>query len=181
LTVAAVEASAGVMASGQWYAVQTKPRCEEQVVLWLQHRSQVPLYLPKLESIRRWRRQSVRRVEPLFPSYLFVRMSLEPDQWNAVRWTPGVKRIVGTGDVPVPVPDEAVEIIKARCQDGIMPWEPRIRPGAHVRITDGPFAGLVGVLDRPASRAQRVCVLLSLLRTVATVEIDIVDLEEVPA
>lgn len=170
------------LVSGHWYVVQTKPRSEDQVVLWLQRRSRVPLFLPKMESIRRWRRQSVRRVEPLFPSYLFVRMSIESDQWNAVRWAPGVKRIVGSGDMPVPVPDEAVELIKARCQDGgVMPWKPQIRPGSQVRIVHGPFAGLVGVLDRQASRAERVCVLLNLLRTAATVEIDIVDLEEISA
>jgi transcription antitermination factor NusG len=139
-------------------------------------------FLPKLESIRRWRHRRVRRVEPLFPSYVFVRMSLEPDQWNSVRWAPGVKRIIGSGDVPVPVPDEAVELIKARCEDGgVIPWEPTIRPGARVRIKEGPFAGLVGIMDRPSSRSERVCVLLDLLRTVATVEINIVDLEEVSA
>jgi transcriptional antiterminator RfaH len=164
----------------QWYVVQTKPRHEDQVASWLQRRSSVPLFLPKLESLRRWRRQSVRRVEPLFPSYLFVRMSLEPQQWNAVRWAPGVRRIVGSGEVPVPVPDDAVKLLQDRCEDaGFMPWEPKIRPGSQVRITDGPLAGLVGIFDRPTSRAQRVCVLLTLLQTVATVEVDVVDLEEI--
>jgi len=168
------------MAVHQWYAVQTKPRCEDQVVFWLKQRSQVPTFLPKLESLRRYRRKRVRHVEPLFPSYLFVRMSLVPEQWNAVRWAPGVRTIVGAGEVPVPVPDEAVEVLQARCQTaGMIPWESKLRAGSQVRIKDGPFAGLVGVLDRPASRAERVRVLLNLLRTVATVEVDIVDLEEI--
>jgi len=169
------------MAVEAWYAVQTKPRCEDQVVFWLAHRSPVPVFLPKLELVRRHHRgRKVHYLEPLFPSYLFVQMALEPEQWNAVKWTPGVKRILGAEEVSVPVPDEVIALLKARCQDtGFIPWQPHIRPGAQVRITGGPFAGLVGVLDRPATRVERVRVLLNLLRTVATIEVDIVDLEEI--
>lgn len=164
----------------RWYVVQTKPRREERVVSWLNQRGRLPLFLPRLESIRRARGRRVRSVEPLFPSYLFVRVAPATEHWNMVRWAPGVKRIVGVGDQPVPVPDEAVELVKARCQaDGVIPWQPTLAPGTRVRITNGPLAGLVGVLDRPASRAERVHVLLELLRTVATVEVDVFDLEEV--
>jgi transcription antitermination factor NusG len=149
------------------------------VVRWLEQRSDVPTFLPKMETLRRRRQRSVRQVEPLFPSYLFVRMSHVANQWNAVRWAPGVKTVVGAGEVPVPVPDEAVDLLQARHNEGVIPWESTLRPGAHVRIKEGPLAGLMGVLERPTSRAERVCVLLNLLRTSATVEVDIVDLEEV--
>ncbi|HEV8339796.1 MAG TPA: transcription termination/antitermination NusG family protein [bacterium] len=168
------------MAVDRWYAVQTKPRCEDEVVHRLAQRGAVPVFLPKLEAMRRWRGRKVRTVEPLFPSYLFVRMTLEPQQWHAVKWTPGVKRIVGTDEVPVPVPDEAIEVLRARCREGdVVPWAPLLRLGAHVRITDGPFVGFEGILERAATRAERVRVLLMLLRTPASIEVDVVDLEEV--
>jgi transcriptional antiterminator RfaH len=168
------------MTVDRWYALQTKPRYEDRVVYWLKQQQNVPVFLPKLEAIHRWRGQKVRRLEPLFPSYLFVRMSLEPHRWTAVKWTQGVKRIVGTGEVPVPVPDGAIDVLKTRCEGGdVIPWVPALRAGCHVRIKDGPFAGLVGILERPSSRAERVRVLLTLFRTPARVEIDIVDLEEV--
>jgi transcription antitermination factor NusG len=61
----------------------------------------------------------------------------------------------------------------------VIPWESKLRQGCRVRIKEGPLAGLAGILDRPTSRAERVCVLLNLLNTVATVEVDVVDLEEV--
>jgi len=168
------------MAVDHWYAVQTKPRREEQVVYWLTRRTAVPVFLPKLEAMRRWRGQTIRRREALFPSYLFVRMTLEPETWQAVKWTPGVRRIVGTDDVPIPVPEEAIDLIKARCQEGdVVPWASDLRLGCHVRIKDGPLAGLEGILERVAPRGERVRVLLSLLRTPARVEVEIVDLEEV--
>lgn len=171
---------AAAMAVAQWYAVQTKPRCEDQVVDWLGRRcTDLSVFLPKLEALRRWRGRKVRYVEPLFPSYLFVRMALEPAQWHAVKWTPGVKQIVGLGEVPVAVPDEAIAVLQARCdQDGCVPWVTGFHPGQPVRITHGPLAGLVGILDRTASHEERVRVLLNLLRTVAAVEVEVVDLEE---
>ncbi len=168
------------MAVAQWYAVQTKPRCEEKVVDWLGRRcADLAVFLPKLEATRRWRGRKVQYVEPLFPSYLFVHMELQPERWHAVKWTPGVKQIVGSEEIPVAVPDEAIAVLKARCdEDGCVPWAPGFHPGQAVRITHGPLAGLTGILDRPASREERVRILLNLLRTVAAVEVDIVDLEE---
>lgn len=163
----------------RWYAVQTKPRCEDRAVAWLERRTRASIYLPKLESVRRRRSQKVRIVEPLFPSYLFVRMPLVPEHWYAVKWTPGVKDFVTSGGIPVPVPDEAIDLLKARSQLGVIHLAPRWRPGTAVRITAGPFAGLIGVLDRPTSRAERVRVLLRLMRTLAAVEVETLDLEEV--
>lgn len=163
----------------RWYAVQTKPRCEDQAVAWLQRRTNSELFLPRLETMRRRRGRKIRCVEPLFPSYLFVRMPLDLRQWHVVKWTPGVKDLVTLGNIPVPVPDEAIELLKARSSRGFIPWEPRSRPGARVRIISGPLSGLVGLLERSASHGERVRVLLNLMHTAASVEVDVVDLEEV--
>jgi len=165
--------------SERWYAVQTKPRCESQAVAWLRRRTRVPIYLPKLEATRRRGGRKVRVVEPLFPSYLFVRMPLLPEHWYGVKWTPGVKDFVTCGGVPVPVPDEAIALLQARDRHGVITLEPAWPTGTVVRITAGPFMGLVGVLERPTTRAERVRVLLRFMRTVAPVEVETVDLEQV--
>lgn len=90
-----------------------------------------------------------------------------------------MKDFVTSGGIPVPVPDEAIDLLQTRGQEGVIHLEPRWRSGAVVRITAGPFAGLMGVLDRPTSRAERVLVLLRLMKTVASVELEAVDLEAV--
>ncbi|MDR7522361.1 MAG: transcription termination/antitermination NusG family protein [Armatimonadota bacterium] len=170
----------GGPASADWYAVQTKPRCEERVRRWLCQRSGLPVFLPKIAYPRRRGPRRVTVVEPLFPSYLFVHMPLDPGPWYAVKWAPGVRRIVTAGDTPVPVPADAMRILLERCGDGdVVPWQPVYRAGASVRVLGGPFAGLVGILERPCSRADRVRVLLNLLGTVTPVEIDVVDVEVV--
>jgi transcriptional antiterminator RfaH len=162
----------------EWYAVQTKPRHEERVIFRLRDQRHLSVFLPKIETLRKRRSQRVTVVEPLFPSYVFVQMSLEPDPWHAVKWTPGVRRIVGTGEIPTPVPPDAMHLLMERCgAHEIIPWRLGARYGDTVRVVHGPFAGLEGVLDRPAGRGERVRVLLHLLGSTTSVEMDVTDIE----
>lgn len=161
-----------------WYAVQTKPRQEDRVQYWLRERVGLPVFLPKVADRRRRRARQITVIEPLFPSYVFVQMRLEPDPWYAVKWTPGVKRIVATGDVPTPVPIEVIHMLRERCVDGDMiPWQPRLQAGAAVNVVHGPFSGLQGILERPASRGERVRVLLRLMGCLTPVEMALTDIE----
>jgi transcription antitermination factor NusG len=138
----------------------------------------MPVFLPRMEERRRRRSRRIVAVEPLFPSYLFVQMRLEPRSWHAVRWAPGVRQIVGTGETPAAVPQEVIRILKDRCRaDDVIDWRPSLRTGMPVRVVQGPFAGLGGVLERPSARGERVRVLLSLLGTTSPVEMDVADVE----
>jgi transcriptional antiterminator RfaH len=163
-----------------WYVVHTKPRQEDRVVSWIRLRAALPTFCPKLAILRRRGARRVTLVEPLFPSYLFVRMTLDASCWDAVRWAPGVRRILGAEDTPSPVPPEAVRLLRARCgEDGIVRHGPQWRRGETVRVVRGPFEGLVGILDRPATRTHRVRVLLQLLGCPTPVELDVTDVERV--
>jgi transcriptional antiterminator RfaH len=169
-----------MMTGEEWYAVQTKPRHEERVIYRLRDRGNLSVFLPKIEMLRKRRSQRVTVVEPLFPSYVFVRMSLEPGPWRAVKWTPGVRRIVGTGETPTPVPPDAMRLLMERCgADAIIQWRLDMRQGDMVRVVRGPLAGLEGILDRPAGRGERVRVLLQLLGSTTSVEMDATDIEPV--
>ncbi len=163
-----------------WYAVQTKPRQEDRVRCWLGKHSGLMVFLPKVQDLRKRRSRRITVIEPLFPSYLFVQMQMEPASWHAVRWAPGVKRIVATGDIPTPVPDEVIRILRDRCGSGeVIPWglQSRLQAGATVHVLHGPFAGLQGILERSASRGERIRVLLQLMGCLAPVEMDVTDVE----
>lgn len=166
------------MGEPSWFAVQTKPRQEDRVLHLLRLRGQLPVFLPKLQDVRKRRSRRVTVIEPLFPSYLFVQMSLDPGPWYTVKWTPGVKRIVSTGEVPTPVPAEVIRVLRERCgDDDLISWRPSMRPGAHVHVVHGPFAGLQGILERPSSRGERVRILLQLMGCTTPVEMDVTDIE----
>lgn len=160
-----------------WYAVHTKIRAEEQAMQWILLKTTIPVFMPRVEVLRR-RGRKARRIEPLFPSYFFVHTALQPDEWNGVRWSPGVKGIVSTGNTPVPVPEAAVQLLQSRCAAGAIRWDPLWKPGDEVRIKTGPFAGLAGIVDRPTSRRERVRVLLDVMRSRVPVEVDALDIEQ---
>lgn len=172
---------AGTIVSA-WYAVEVK-RHNERRGEWHLSRKGISVLLPFIEITRRYRTRRVAVLEPLFPGYLFAHMEpmeATPELWQALRWAPGVKRILGAGDVPVPVADAVIDSIRERTRAlGFVRSGLRHAPGSRVRIIWGPLAGLEAVFDRPMSRAGRVRVLLDLLGQQARVEVDAFDLEVV--
>ncbi len=117
------------------------------------------VYSPRL---RVRRTTPARKAAPaLFPGYCFVAIAL---QWHAVRWTPGVVRLVLDGARPARVPDKVIDDLRRRERNGLieLPPPPGFRHGDRVRIRSGPFAGQLAIFEgmRPH---ERVAVLLSLL------------------
>ncbi len=107
-----------------------------------------------------------------FPGYLFVSMDLDRDRWRPIEGTVGVLRIIKGADRPLPVPAGLVEmLLSATGPDGVLSLaDPVTKPGQEVRITRGPFADQLAVVER-SSGEDRVRVLLSVLGQRAPVEI----------
>jgi transcription antitermination factor NusG len=157
-----------------WYVVAVKLRRERFAATELARRG-VEVFLPRLALARR----GVQRVGALFPGYLFTRLVL-PSDWSRVVWTPGVRRLVTfEGDAPA-LPPDAVAFLRAQAgPDGVIVARPRPLPVGHrVRVTDGPLAGLVGIIENPPDARGRVSVLMDILRTQTRVSIDVAFLEE---
>src|SRR4029077_19678854 len=81
-----------------WYVVYSKPHKEEQAQFHLRMKG-LDVFFPRLDLVRVSERR--KRVIPLFPNYLFVRIDLETE-FHYVTWSPGVKRLVSFGDRPIP-------------------------------------------------------------------------------
>jgi transcription antitermination factor NusG len=84
---------------------------------------------------------------PLFPGYVFCR-------FNALSrlpllTTPGVISILGTGRTPVPVDETEIVSLQSAMQARvpIQPF-PFLRTGQKVQITEGPLAGVEGIVMR---------------------------------
>ena len=165
----------------QWYVVQTKPHQERRVIAHLALRAPtVEPFLPKIEIMRKRSGRRIASLEPLFPSYVFLEMSLTPEMWQGVRWAPGTRRILGDGVQPIAVPVDLVQTIRDRVEAlGFVRPQMAIAPGDRVRVKTGPFAGLEGIFERPTTRRDRVRVLLEMLGSVAPLEIDVFELETV--
>jgi transcriptional antiterminator RfaH len=142
-----------------WYALHTKPHSEATACQALAVRN-FNAYLPLLPP------RKDRMAQPLFPTYMFVRCDLEAIGISSLEWIPGLRRILTLGGRPAIVPDEAIELIRAKmsqieAQGGL----PRhgFQPGDEVVIDKGPLSGMRGIFEGPVGPAERVRILIRFL------------------
>jgi len=163
------------MSQPQWYAVYTCANHEKRVAAELHARS-VENFLPLYHSMRRWKDRRVPLDLPLFPGYVFVRLAL-CDRLRVVQ-VPSVVRLVGFGGVPAVLPENEMEIVRAGLARGLRAEpHPFLTVGRRVRIVDGPFAGLEGILKQKKS-GLRVVVSLELIQRSVAVDVDAADVEK---
>jgi transcription antitermination factor NusG len=157
-----------------WYAAYTSANHEKRVAEQLGWR-EVEHFLPQYASVRRWKDRRVTLQMPLFPGYVFVHMALR-DRLQVLQ-VPGVARLVGFHGTPAALPDEEIEALRTSLSNGVraMP-HPYLTAGRKVRVRNGPFAGLEGILVRRKNSARFV-VSVELIQRSISVELDEADLE----
>lgn len=162
-----------------WYVIQTKPTAEETVQQHLIN-AKFETFLPRIRTIIRGRSKPTSRIKSLFPSYLFAHIDLrDVNLYRMIRYTRGVRRILGDGNAPVPVPDEMIKIIIERTgADGVIEQRLTMKKGDTVRIRSGAFRDLVGILEKPVSAAGRVRVLLQIMKHQVRCEMSAADIEK---
>ncbi|MGC8779831.1 MAG: transcription termination/antitermination protein NusG [Anaerolineae bacterium] len=153
----------------RWYALNTKPQSEARVARALMARN-YEIFLPLLPTA------ADERIQPLFPSYLFVRCDLEVVSVASLQWIPGLRRIVSFDGRPAVVPDAAIALIRSRLrqieEQGGLPTH-NFKPGDEVVIDEGPLAGLRGIFQGPLGPAERVQILIRFLGEVNRAEVPV--------
>ena len=97
----------------RWYVVQTQPNAERKAVAHLERQGFVT-YLPRYMKKRRHARRVDTVAAPLFPRYMFVTIDVATQRWRSIFSTVGVSRLVYTGDMPLPVPEDVIATLKQR-------------------------------------------------------------------
>ena len=91
----------------------------------------------------------------LHPGYVYIDMALLDENrrllekpWYFIRETPGIIGFVG-GDRPVEVKPEEIQVIKDQIAESEDTEKPKVNfeVGETVKITDGPFLNLGGVIE----------------------------------
>lgn len=162
-----------------WVVCRTETRRE----VWaLQNAEQqgYECYLPKIEELHK----GMKRIVPLFPGYLFVRM--KHGRWASLTGTYGVIDLVYAGQSVAMLDNHFIEALKTITTDnGYIPLpaqteNERFQPGSEVRLRSGPFMGYIGIYEGQKS-SERAQVLLSILGGDTPVEIDPAQLEPADA
>ena len=139
------------LVSPEWFAVRTRPRHEKTVFRQLKL-SGIETFLPLCMEVRAW---SDRRKEiefPLFPGYVFVRISNSSHMRVLVFQARGVIAFVGPNNKATSIPAQQIETVRSlvEAQVDIRP-HPYLNVGQRIRIRNGALQGLEGVLVRVAS------------------------------
>ena len=153
-----------------WYVVYSKPHKEEQAQFHLRMKN-LDVFFPRLDLVRVAEKR--KRIIPLFPNYLFVRIHL-PTEFHYVSWSPGVKRIVSFGDRPIPLDERVVDFLRQQTDpEGVIKSRSQLRPGQEVEIRGGPFNGLIAIIQDPPDAKGRVKILLKLLSRQISVKLGV--------
>lgn len=159
-----------------WYAAYVVARHEKVVASQLTRRS-VEAFLPLYHAVRHWKNRRAHVEFPLFPSYLFVRISAA-ERLRALE-VPGVVHIVSFQGAPVRVPDEEIEKLRMALQLRKSEPHPYLAPGGRIRIKHGPLQGLEGVVMRQNNQT-RIIVSVDFIQRSTSVELWPEDLECLP-
>ncbi len=163
-------------ACARWYALYTRSRYEKKVHDDLCGRG-VESFLPLIEEVHLWSDRKKKVLEPLFRGYVFVRTDLQAR--SRILQTPGVVRFVGIRHLPSPIPDEQINWIRIliNAPDALR-REEYVAVGERVRISAGPFCGVVGFVLR-VKESLRVVVSLEAIARSVSVEVPLEFLEPV--
>jgi transcriptional antiterminator RfaH len=148
-----------------WFAVQTKARQEALAAARVAKLAR-EVFLPQLREERPVGRGGLRWLtKALFPGYFFSRFC-PLESLEAVRYAPGVLRVVSSGRFPSAVAPEILARIQERMDpDGFIRLKARgLQPGDKVTIERGPFQGWIGEVQREQDGGKRVIILLAAIQ-----------------
>jgi len=153
----------------KWYLVYTKPRNEDALEKKFAGLG-FEVLNPRVKERRCVRRRAVETVSPLFPCYLFIRFDIFRN-FRLVKYSRGVRKIVGSENCPTPVAEDIISSIERRTEGGLITFGREVfSAGDAVQIKAGPFEGFDAVFEKEIKDTERVSILLKTVNARAVVD-----------
>ncbi len=162
---------APMLAKPGWYVLQTHPKKEAAVVRLLAGAG--------YEGFCPTMKRGSGCIVPLFPMYCFIRCDLRDAQHHhLIRYTRGVRRILGDQQGPIPVRSDFIDILQASMQHGLIEQQLLYRAGDVVRVKSGMLRDLSGIVEKHTTEDGRVRVLFRWLARKIQATVDYRQLEK---
>lgn len=163
--------------AARWYVIHTYSGYENKVATNIEKMVEnrrlqdlifeVKIPTEKVVEIKDNKRKEIER--KIFPGYVLVKMIITDETWYIVRNTRGVTGFVGTTTKPVPLSQEEVDKLGVETREITVDYN----VGDSVKITEGPIAGFVGVVEEIDKDKQKVKVKVSMFGRETTAEIEL--------
>jgi len=143
--------------NAKWYAIYTRPRWEKKVNNLLVQKG-IESYCPLNKVRRKWSDRIKIVEEPLFKSYVFVR--IEDENRTEVRMTEGVVNFVYWNGKPAVIKEKEIQIIKRFLDEyeNVEAIKTDLRPDERVKIVAGPMMDQEGKIIEIKNKVARVCI-----------------------
>jgi len=127
-----------------WYALYTKPKHEFKAKLQLHH-LEIENYLPTIIITKKWSDRKKKVEEPVFRGYIFIYVN-ESERLLALKQSTIIKTICFEGK-PCIVPQWQIENLKKMLKVNPEVFiSDKIEIGTKVKITEGPFSDIIGIV-----------------------------------
>jgi len=160
------------MQSSPWHVLHVVSNHERRVAQHLVVRS-IEHYLPVYTERKKWTDRTVVAERPLFSGYVFVR--LEPQSRVSIISTPGVLRLLGDETRDMVSGEELAKIRDGLASGLLLRPHPCVSVGTRVKVRDGVFAGVEGVVTELRQQC-RVILTLGATHQCFSLEVEIDDL-----
>ncbi len=141
----------------KWYAIYTRPRWEKKVHNLLTQKG-IEAYCPLNKVRRKWSDRVKLIEEPLFKSYVFVRVT--EDNKSEVRLTNGVVNFLYWNGKPAIVKDREIEVIRKFLNEheNVALVKMDVKTNQKVVITAGPFMDKEGMVVEVKNKVAKVMI-----------------------
>jgi transcriptional antiterminator NusG len=164
----------------KWYVVQVYAGCEEIVEKDLTNQIKQQglqdffgeILVPSVR-VKELIPASESKDQRLFPGYVLVEAELVPDAIRLINSSPRVLKFLG-GKTPVALSKREVQKIKSSMEGEVVvpavgvDWV----KGSEVDISEGPFAGFVGIIEEVDKEAEKIKVMVSIFGRLTPVELN---------
>ena len=147
-----------------WFALYVKPKHEFKAKWELDHLS-IHNYLPVITKIKQWNDRKKKIDEPLLKGYIFIYAD-EKERLNSLENRCVVKCISDHGR-PARIPEwQITNLRNMLSHKGDFQILERLVKGTNIKIVEGPFKGVQGVVQKSETQNQLAVTIDLLNRTV---------------
>ncbi|MCX5921954.1 MAG: transcription termination/antitermination protein NusG [Candidatus Dependentiae bacterium] len=112
--------------------------------------------------------------QQLFPGYILVEMEVSPETVRLVISNSRVLRFLGGQHEPVPLTQKEIDrvISQIKGEIAIVSEKNEFITGSDIEISEGPFAGFMGIVDKVDKDSERLTVMVSIFGRMTPVELN---------
>lgn len=173
--------------SKNWYVIHTYSGFEQKVKTNLEEQferseskenlGEIVIPTEDVVEVRKGKKKISSR--KFFPGYVLINVEMTQDIWYMIKNTAKVTGFLGGGGIPVPLPDEEIQLIMGQMRGESSRPKPKFsfEKGEDVRVIDGPFVNFNGVVEEVNEDKGKVKVMVSIFGRATPVELEFPQIE----